>query len=272
MKWLIVLICLFPIGPVHAQDDEVRDSTLKQGDVFVPRKFRIRNERGNCVWCSSSDCFFGAAGWEEYEGMKDRAVREGWGGAGMHNVLKACHDAGIDVVSTAPLTVNGKPSPYVHVLEDPWQVLVDGVANGTGCYIEIPGHAVMVCGLDEDGARILDNNGDLVVQNWSARRFNSAWERHACFPLFNRRRKPKPPPEPTPPQPTPAPVTPPVEVKPVPGPAGPPGKDGKDGAPGKDADISALLAQIADLKKQIDSLKQPAQQPPTRTRIVPAKP
>src|SRR5215468_10201814 len=111
LVWL--LFCLL-CSHLHAQDEE-RDPALKAGDVWVPMKLRVKNSYSNCVWCAAEDCFYGAAGWEPFQDIKARAVREGWRGAGMSDVLAACRDAGIDTASTRDYD---------------YQVLYDGVANG----------------------------------------------------------------------------------------------------------------------------------------------
>lgn len=162
MKFLILFLALSFQGEL-----EERDSTLKEGDVFIPREWRIRNRNGNCVWCTVEMVFWGAAGHEQFKGITERAIKEGWHGAEMENVLSAARQANIEVVFTR---------------NRDYKVLYDSVKNGTGAYIQIPGHAITVVGIDEESVRIIDNNGTKEAQVWPRRKFDQYWQGTACYP------------------------------------------------------------------------------------------
>lgn len=218
--------------------------------MFVPRQYRVRNSQSNCVWCVAETLCWGAAGLEEFRGIKATAVKHGWRGASMGNVLGAMKSAGV---------------PYEATADRDYDLLKRAVAFGTGAYFEVPGHALYLCGIDDTGVRVIDNNGSGEVQEWSRQQFARSWNGHACFPKLIRPRPDAPRPHaPHPPLTPVTPVRPPVvqpePVKPPPeneqlktvlaeitklrqevaaiqlkpGPAGEPGKPGRDGAPGKD--------------------------------------
>jgi len=226
---------------------------------------------------------WGVCGLEQFKGIKETAVKHGWRGASMRNVLAALKDAGVECEYT---------------YQRDYGLLKRAVAAGVGAYIEIPGHALYLVGIDDNGVRVIDNNGSGEVQEWPMRTFAARWEGHACFPKV----KPRPSPQvrPTAPHPPLTPVKPPPEpVKPCPpgdeqlkallveitklrqeiaaiqlkpGPQGEPGKpgvDGKDGGvgpqgptgpagpPGKDADraeLDRLKAEVAALKETLSRL------------------
>jgi len=229
MRWIIALICWLPIGPVPA--------FVRGADVVIPVEYRVRNQNGNCVWCSAETVFWGGAGHEEFEGITARAIQQGWHGSNMDDVIDDLKFSGIEFKATT---------------SGDYALLREAVANGTGAYIEIDGHshAVALVGIDADGsARIIDNNGPREqIKKWTASEFKRHWTGTACCPLRNLRRRRNPPPKPEP-----APDVKPPEVIPgPPGPAGPPGPPGKDGSNG---DVSALKALIAELQKQIEDLK-----------------
>jgi len=243
---------------------EPADAHLKPGDVFVPRAHRPRNQNSNCVWCACQTCFHGAARIESFAGVRDRAVAEGWRGAGQSNVLAYCKTAGIEVETGTSI-----------------EFLKRAVAQGTGAVVFIPGHAVYLCGIDDESARVIDNNGSAEVRAWTRRSFDRLFQ-WGCFPKLPR---PPIPFKPGPPAPAPNPHHPsvnpqvPVEPKPPagpsateklivekltavekqlaavqlkPGPQGEPGPKGEPGAPGRDADA----ARVAALEEELRRLKE----------------
>jgi hypothetical protein len=163
----------------------LRDAALKAKDVFVPRELRVRNSQSNCVWAAAESCFWGAAGLESCKGLTERAIKSGWRGAGMGNVLKY-----LDAVKV----------PYEVTYSKDYSLLHRAVAAGTGAYFEVDGHALFLCGIDGDGTRVIDSNGNGEVQSWSLPVFARAWNGSACFPKLFRRR-PNPSPRPSAPHP-----------------------------------------------------------------------
>lgn len=225
--------------------------------MFIPRAHRMRNKNRNCVWCAAETVFWGAAGHEALRGIRDTAFREGWNGAFMSNVIGALQDAGI---------------AYEKTTRRDHAFLKRAVANGTGAYIQTPGHALVLVGIDEQSVRVIDNNGTLEVMARSRSWFDSVagWDGNAVYPTTCLRPRilPRPGPNPSvqpapgPHHPTLTPVSPPAPqpvepAKPIPLPppgpdlkaildriaslevliskipAGPPGPRGKDGEPGK---------------------------------------
>ncbi len=161
--------------PAYAQS---RDKELKPGDVFIAKEFRHENRNGNCVW-AATEANMMTAGYEPSRGLFERAVKEGWGGAGMSRVLSFAKDAKIDMVSQ-------KKGDH--------RILFDSVRHGTGAYIEIPGHAIVLVGIDKDFVRLLDNNlqaGNTFMKVWTRERFDKEWEGNACYPKINRNAKPE---------------------------------------------------------------------------------
>ncbi len=248
--FLTITLSLFWIGPtlaawpvpcapaVSPETTEERDKALKDGDVFIPRAYRVRNRNGNCVWCACETVFRGAGYVEEFNGTTEDAIRKGWCGADMADVIKVCKIAKIEV----DVEEHGDT-----------KFLTKALAEGKPCYIQIPGHALVLVGLDKDSARVIDNNGSKEVRTWERARFDQLWEGRACCPRFPRLHPFKFKPMPyDPPLPTVKPVTPSV---PVPAPtdlqpildklaaleakvaaiqpiAGPPGPKGDPGPPG----------------------------------------
>jgi len=172
---------------------------------------------------------YGAAGLEQFRGIIDTADKHGWRGASMKNVLAAMKDAGIE---------------YEYTYKRDYDLLRRGVAAGIGCYIEIPGHALYLCGIDDTGVRVIDNNGSLEVQEWPMRTFAARWEGHACFPKV----KPRPSqPRPGPSAPHP-PLTP---VKPQPEPVKPPAPP----CPPENEQLKVLLVEITKLRQEIAAIQ-----------------
>lgn len=227
-----------------------RDKELKPGDVWIPPEFRIRNRNGNCVWCAAETICL-QAGLESFHGMTDRAIRTGWSGAEMEHVLRGFKDGRIDFESERG--------------HDP-AILYRAVAANVGCYVQIPGHALVLVGIDDASVRLIDNNGPPTIKVWSRQQFDQMWTGCACFPCLRPRiwnflhplhPWPPAPPDYKPPQSHP-PLNPahPVET-PTPtvvpsapgatapaGPAGPAGPPGKDGA---SVDTAALVSQLGSL-------------------------
>ena len=146
-------------------------------DVTIARELRVRNQNGNCVWCAAEDVFYGAAGLESFKALKERALREGWHGAGSRNVEAYAKRVGVPLHSQ-------------HERRGEYQILADSVAAGTGAYIEIPGHAICVVGIKVgEWCDILDNNGSLEYERWSWQWFTCNWEGTAVYPLWNKRQK-----------------------------------------------------------------------------------
>lgn len=184
MKKLLPLFLLFIYSATYAQELEPRDSGLKDGDIFIPRRCRVRNKNGNCVYAAAQTVFYGGAGLIGFENIFDSALREGWHGSCMEDLLAACEKSGIK---------------YEATFNRDYNFLKKSIARGVACYIEIPGHALTLVGIDDESARIIDNNGSGEVQVWPIREFNRRWEGRACCPkLIDFLRRPKPGPAPSP--------------------------------------------------------------------------
>lgn len=171
-------------------------------DAIIPEENRIVNSFGNCTWSAAEDVFV-AAGYPQFRGIKERAVKEGWRGASISNVIAAAKDANI---------------PIMEVHDRSLDIFDYAKEEGVGVFVEIPGHSLVCVGLDADHAYMLDNNqdqqGKLAIRKWPRAEFLKLWEGHACCP---RKKKPKDkPPATTPAKPTPAiTTTPAVTVGPV---------------------------------------------------------
>lgn len=163
------------------------ETDLAEYEKIIPKEIRVRNRRGNCCWCALEDVFV-AAGYSEVAGVTDQAIKEGWNGAGIHNVRSFLSK--VHLLDQSKITENKDYSIFDHAKKE-----------GLAVYIQIPNHAIAVVGLDDKHAYIVDNNPPLTVQRWTRREFDRKWEGVACCPLF-RKHKPKPD------SPTPAPVTP----------------------------------------------------------------
>lgn len=248
-------------GAPQVVSTEKWDAGLRPGDVFVPRAERDRNRNGNCTWCAAETCFWGAAKLEKFKGLTDRAVKEGWHGASIQNILAYCKAAGVEAET-------GSGAEFVK----------HAVAKGCGAAIHIPGHFVYCCGIDDESARIIDNGRSQEVQVWSRAKFDSSMIAAVC-PTLDKLFKPRVPrpnpnhpslPPVTPGPVTPGPVTPPVtpapavDLKPIldklaeieaklaaveskPGKDGVNGRDGKDGKDGTVAqiDYERLAIEVA---------------------------
>lgn len=220
-----------PLAPsVEPENDEV----LAEMEKVVPEQLRIRNRRGNCVWCAVEDVFV-SAGYDQFKGITDRAVQQGWSGATWSNVEAAIRTANVDVVSTSSRDTS---------------VFDYAKKEGLAAVVFVPGHALVRVGHDERYVYMLDNNpndasGKLKVLRWAHSKFNSLWDGHACCP---RKKKPKPDSPPVKPdvKPEVKPETKP-EVKPVDCKCPPP-------APSTDVkpitDALSKLAEIATLTNQ----------------------
>ena len=242
--------------PLAPSGDEARDKNLKAGDVFIPRAYRIRNSYSNCVWCAMETICWGAAGLKSTQGIKERAVKEGWRGSGMRAVLRAMDSAAI---------------PYSHTFNRDAKVLYDAVAFGTGAYFEIANHALVLVGIDATSVRVIDNNGGGEVQSWSRASFDQQWVGAACFPrLFNRLRiRPCPQPiSPSPVAPHPSlnpeqpkeppqkPIVPPEAVKPPPAVIPPPELLPRPTEPAaKPVDLSPIYTRLDAIEKRLDAVK-----------------
>lgn len=199
------------------------------------------------MWAAAGTVFWGGAGLESFAGFAPRARQNGWHGAGMDNVLAAAERAGIEVEYTT---------------RKDFQVLYNAVKAGTGAYFQVPGHAMVLVGIDDQEVRFIDNNGSPEVRTMSRQRFNASWEGSACFPkLRNLLKRPKPGPDdcrprvrpnrPNVPHPPlnpnfpvePPPVKPP-EVKP-PEPVCPPRPDNTD----------LLLMELKKLREEVKAIK-----------------
>ena len=215
---------------------EKMDTALQPGDVFISRQYRVRNSHSCCVFAASECVFWGAAGLERFQGIKQSAVENGWRGASMSNVIGALKES---------------ETPYKATYKRDWKVLEEAVQFGTGAYVEGKGHALALVGIDANSVRVIDNNGSPEVQAWSRERFGEFWNGCAVFPLrCNRPRlRPENPPEPIEP------------VKPVEGkqgPAGPKGDKGDPGQPGKNADnyeVLLLKTELEKLRAELDKIK-----------------
>lgn len=238
---------------------EPRDPALKPADVMIPLDSRPRNRNGNCVWCAAETVFWGGAGLKAFEGARDRALKLGWQGSGMDHVIE--YAARVNI----PLTVTWNRD---------YNVLYQAVKAGSGAYVQVPGHALVLVGIDEHTVRLLDNNGPPVVQTWTRYRFDSTWQGTACFPRIFKRRLLCPRPTPSP-VPLPLPINPALPVEPPLEPSSSTDlalrvtrlektvagmarthdcKDGRDGKDGKDAEINyPQLAESIAAKLKLSS-------------------
>lgn len=163
----------------------------------------------------------------------------------MGNLLGAMRDAGV---------------PYEHTYQRDFNLLKRAVAHGTGAYVEIPGHALLLVGIDEKAVRVLDNNGDLEVKEWSRAYFDRTWEGHGCFPrLLRPRPSPGPGPGPGPgPQPNHPPLNPDHPVEPpapkTPTPPMPPAAEPVK-PPAADPDLKKILLELGQLREAVAAIK-----------------
>lgn len=244
--------------PVDSLDGgKWRDKQLRPGDVWIPPQWRVRNTQGNCVWCAV-ETVSRQAGLESLYGIKERAVATGWHGAGIGNVEMAFKNAKVPVEITRSRD---------------YSLLQRAVKQGTGAYVEIPGHALVLVGIDAQSVRLIDNNGPPVVTVWPRWRFDQEWYGVACcprlFPRIHRFRhnnepifNPNPPAQPNMPHPPlnpahpkelPEPESQPTHPPPPKaGPVGPQGPQGPAGPPGKDADNAAVLTALKDIGARLD--------------------
>ena len=142
------------------------------GDAMIAKELRIRNTHDNCVW-AAAETITTAAGWESFKGITHRAAGEGWRGACMDNVIQAFKDACI------PYRAQPQSDRSATIF---YQAMKEGV----GCYFQVPGHALVCGGIDENSARIIDNNGPPEIQLWSRSYFDRVREGGGCFPLRRR--------------------------------------------------------------------------------------
>lgn len=152
---------------------------MAQYEAIIPAKYRVRNTQGNCTWCAV-ESVFGAAGYGSFDGIKERAVREGWHGAHIGNVVSALKDAGVEY----KLVTDGDLSIFDYARKE-----------GVGLLVEIPGHHLACVGLTADAAYMVDNNGPPVISKWSRADFLKRWRGIACCPLHKKPNRPdvKPP-------------------------------------------------------------------------------
>lgn len=229
--------------------------------MFVPKDRRPRNIGPKCVWCATETIFWGAAGLEEFKGLRDRSVK-GWsGGADRQNIISYIQD----------WTKEGRAEGVKLKQGKSYAFFKEACDSGTGAVFFIPGHALALVGIDEESARVIDNNGPPVVQVWSRRKFDGMAEWGCCpdLPDFLKQPRPSPynprpspnhpplnpdrpkPPTPKPDEPKPEPPAPTVDIdklaeliiaklpKPVPGkdgatgPQGPAGERGPKGLDGQ---------------------------------------
>ena len=230
-------VASYPTLPAPIQQ-ESHDKAMKAGDVWIPRSFRERNEKDNCVWASCQTVFWGAAGLKPFENIKRSAVDNGWRGASMGNVIGALKEANV---------------PYEHTYNRDYKVLEKAVLFGTGAYVEGNGHAMSLIGIDNESVRVIDNNGSGEVQSWARKGFDGWWSGRAVFPLRCNRPRPRPDHPPLNPENPPESVEPMKPIEGKQGPAGPKGDPGKNGIDGKDCnpiEIAALKAEIEHLRNQ----------------------
>ena len=141
---------------------------------MIPQDCRTgKNVGGNCVWCAAESIYTGA-GHEEFRGVFQRALKAGWHGADMGDVLGYAKRDGVETTSQR----SGGTA-----------ILFAAVRNGTGAYVQGSGHAMALVGIDSDRVVLLDNNPPSFpgVEVWSRQRFESWWEGAACYPTVNKR-------------------------------------------------------------------------------------
>jgi len=254
----VAILCVLSVFCGNAPA-EARDKELKPGDVFIPRAWRIQNTNGNCVWCAT-ETICRQAGLRSIEGVKARAVREGWHGSWYGDVEKLWRDCHISYRARHPDgTVwevgrrrDGTLKKAVQCpAEDKFKILHDAVAAGTGAYIEIPGHALVVVGIDSKTVRLINNNGGPKITVWTRGEFNRRWSGCGLFPRLNRRR-PRPdcpdckPLNPSHPSPNPEqPVEPPDDEELPPPKPVKPSKPSKPKTPTAEVDYDKLATMIA---------------------------
>lgn len=251
MKKLLFLISFFLAWPAFAQTPdtykygaaEKRDAVLKEGDVFIPWEFRKHNQNANCVWCAA-ETVCTAAGYNSFNGIFRNAVAEGWHGSGVGAFIKALKDANV------PYKSQRASKDYSD------RFFTEGLKQGSGVYFQIPGHALVLVGMDDRNVRVIDNGKNIGVEERSRQWFNSEREvGSGVFPILRRRNCPNCQPGPSqPPADHPSlnpqqPTEPTVTPKPVDTPAQPPVTiPTVDLKPVLDA-IKALQADVAEIKK-----------------------
>lgn len=167
-----------PLAP--SVEPEQPDALIGELDNVIPENLRIRNRQGNCVWCAMEDVFV-AAGYDQFKGITERAIRNGWAGATWSNVESAIKDSGVDVVMSKPGQRDTSIFDYAR-------------KEGVGVVVFIPGHALVCLHLDDKTAYMIDNNpsdgsGRLKILKWARSKFDKLWEGYACCP---RKKKPRP--------------------------------------------------------------------------------
>lgn len=179
----LAFLCLALPAVAGSNDDVIREqfhaaqlhSGLQTGDVMIPVENRIRNRNSNCVYAACETAFV-PAGYESFRGIMNRAVKEGWHGSGLNDVLAAIKD--VKDKDGKPVKIEYKTQPSGSRSN---QIFYDAVKEGVGCYFEIPGHALVLVGIDEQSVRIIDNNGPPQVTTWSRQKFDSTREGGAVF-------------------------------------------------------------------------------------------
>ncbi len=211
-------------------------------EQVIPVELRYRNPGIECAYIAAEEILV-AAGYEEFKGWGTAPPTTRYGRE-MGFILKAMDDFRVPYKAVR----NGDTSIFDHARKE-----------GVGVYVQIPGHALVVVGLDERHAYVINNytaagpasvdraeQSSKKVQRWTREKFMRLWEGVACCPLRKRKRPDAGLPTPPVPQPT-APALPAPGPKGDPGPAGPPGKDGAS------VDTGALVQQIsAMIDKKLD--------------------
>jgi len=198
---------------------------LSEMEKIIPPECRVQNRGPNCGWCALEDVFV-AAGYQNFKGLRQRANEKN---TSPHGIGPSAWKYQLDQAKVQ----------YKFVENHDYSIFDHAKQEGVGVAVMIPNHAVVCCGLTDQYAYILDNNGPLKVQRWSRQEFNRKWKGIACCPLFHKHPK-QPKPEPAPaPTPTVQPLT------GAQGPAGPQGPPGKDGTSPDLGPLSAKLDSLA---------------------------
>jgi hypothetical protein len=209
-------------------------------EQVIPVELRYRNPGIECAYIAAEEILV-AAGYEEFRGWGTSLPNGGRGyGREMGFILKALDDRGVPYKAVR----NGDTSIFEHARKE-----------GVGVYVQVPGHALVVVGLDDRHAYVINNytaagpasvdraeQSSKKVQRWSREKFMRIWEGTACCPLRKRKRPDAGPQLPAPPIPRPE-----APTLPTPGPAGPQGPPGPPGKDGASVDTAARVQQISAL-------------------------
>lgn len=243
---LLLALCLTPAtfaDVTISPENIVTTGDGKYGDADVAVEDRVRNRNSCCMWAACDTIFWGAAGYEQFRGVFQRASSDQrwWHGADLHNVIAYCERDHV-------------PYKVCHSIAD-FKAACD---NGTGAVFCVPGHAMALVGMDDNEARFIDNNGSRDVHKMPLQRFQQVCQGGICPTCVNPRRPVGPHgPNNNAPAPAPAPnsapptQTPPPRIDP---PSAPPATKQPDPVDVKALKDSIVADVVNQLSKKIDAI------------------